>query len=354
MASETENVPEAQVPSKGLRAVYRAVTAFTGPLTRRNLLTWSVLIVGVLTIRWLVFENYSVPTGSMEPTLHGDPRLLRGDHVTVNKMVYGPRWPFTKKRISHWSEPQRWDIVVFKAVDPKSEHGTLIKRIVGLPGERIHIQDGKIQVNGTTIEPPEALRKVLYYTSGFTALEKDVRRLAAVMAKREMRPVVLNPANFTVRDLYAQLDEVRATLGGRDPATMEQSEIDDATRGMSKVSLDIVAKLLEAEQEVQYPLRYGILPDDQYAVVPPDCYLVLGDNSGDSADGRYFGWLPNGNILGRASCIWWPVTRWRDFTGFSQTWWGRGLLYGIPTLLILFELNAWRRRRAARRLAAAS
>ena len=87
------------------------------------------------------------------------------------------------------------------------------------------------------------------------------------------------------------------------------------------MSRELVEHYLQAQQEAQYPLKYGILPDDEYSMAPEDCYLVCGDNSGDSADGRVFGWLPNGHILGRAFCIWGPPSRMRDLTGFSKTWW---------------------------------
>ena len=72
---------------------------------------------------------------------------------------------------------------------------------------------------------------------------------------------------------------------------------------------------------------YGVSERDEFAVVPPGHYLVMGDNSFSSRDGRFFGWLPNDNIYGRAVCIWWPIGRWRDFTGFSKTWWGKSILY---------------------------
>lgn len=216
-----------------------------------------------LVIRWTLAEPFRIPSGSMQTTLHGDPKIFKGDRVFVNKLVYGLRWPLNKcripiigKRIYYadtriWrrADPQRWDIVVFKSAEKDAKHTTLVKRLVGLPGERIHIADGKVYADGVPLELPPGMPPIEYTNS--------------------------------------------------------------------------------------FGMTYGVLPEDEYSVVPEDCYLVLGDNSGNSRDGRYFGWLPNENILGRVSCIWWPYPRWRDFTGFSQTWWWRGLIASISILLFV-------------------
>jgi hypothetical protein len=97
-------------------------------------------------------------------------------------------------------------------------------------------------------------------------------------------------------------------------------------------------QVLDASPEAQARYRYGVRPEDEYAVVPEGHYLMLGDNSDQSRDGRAFGWVPDERILGRTFAIWWPPGRWRDFTGFSTTWWGRLLLYGVPLALVLYEL----------------
>ena len=323
----------------------RAIVAITGPWTKGNALTWLALILGVLTIRWLLFEPYKIPTGSMEPTLHGDMRFFRGDRIGANKLVYGPRVPFTNMRIFHIAEPKRWEIVVFRTVQESAVHKTLVKRIVGLPGERIHIQDGKIWVNGKPVEPPEPLRGILYYTSAFTATEEQLDRFILYMARAGSKALEGAPQNYAIRKLAGELEQVQIRLGGRDPERVSAEETNAIARELSPVSRELVDQFLRAQQDAQYPLRYGILPDDEYSLVPDNCYLVCGDNSADSADGRVFGWLPNDHILGRAFCIWCPPSRVRDLTGFSKTWWGMALLYGIPTLFVVCEAAGWIRRR---------
>jgi len=286
----------------------------------------------------------------MLPTLNGDLRLWRGDRVAVNKLVYGPRIPFTTKRIFHLGEPQRWDIVVFKTTQENAEHGTLIKRVVGLPGERIHIADGKIWVNGKPIEPPEPLRGVLHYTQELSRTDEAVKAFLLGLAKHAPQPPDLNPFLQGAQALLMDLDRLHKMFENTDPETLTPSERDALLKNVSMPGMKVAEELYKKRQTELYPLRYGILTDDEYAVVPEDCYLVCGDNSGDSLDGRYFGWLPNGHIVGRAFCIWWPIPRWRDLTGFSNTWWGMGLLCGIPAGLVAFELTSFLRRRRRKAL----
>ena len=276
MAKEANNKPSKSKAAANVGVMTLILGLLAGVAAafgRGGSLEWvkSLLIaIGLaLLIRWVLAEPFRIPSGSMEPTLHGDPRIFRGDRVFVNKLVLGLRWPlndcripFTKtrlryaaQRIWHRAGPQRWGIVVFKSAEPDAINTTLVKRVVGLPGERIHIADGKIYVNGKALEMPAELRFIHY----------------------------ISPTN---------------------PYT---------------------------------DMKYGILPDHEFSVVPKDSYLLLGDNSAYSRDGRYFGWVDNEHILGRVSCIWWPISRWRDFTGFSRTWWW-GSIVGIVSALFILRL----------------
>jgi len=328
--------------------VRRLLTVILGPLTRRNLLSWLAVILLVLCIRWAVFEPYTIPTGSMEPTLHGDPRWLRGDRVGVNKYVYGLRVPFMNKRLYYGQKPQRWDIVVFKSLDPNAAHPTLVKRIVGLPGERIQIREGKIWVNDVAVEPPEELRGILNYTTQLGQNEADLHQFTLQMAVRDWRDPVLNPQNEGVRLLYDDLTALKQKLQGADPGGIDPARAAQLYKTLTPLSQDILKKLYEHKIDEQYPLRYGVFPEKEFSVVPEGHYLVCGDNSLDSADGRYFGWLPNEHLVGRVYCIWWPINRWRDFTGFSSTWWGRAILYGIPILLIAYQAQNYLRKKKKR------
>jgi signal peptidase I len=218
----------------------------------------SALIALVLTlfIRWPLIEPFSIPSGSMEPTFHGDPRFLRGDRVFVNKWIYGVRVPFMNQRLWRGAEPERWDIVVFRSAEDDPTHKILVKRLVALPGERVQIANGQLYIDGQPMPVPEEVGDFEYTRYG----------------------------------------------------------------------------------------RYGVAPSAEYSVVPEDHYLVLGDNSSQSRDGRVFGWLPNDHILGRVACIWWPVPRMRDLTGFTASWWWRGSLTLLAVFIVwrMFIGRSWR------------
>lgn len=99
-----------------------------------------LFLVLMMTVRWSFADQYHVPTGSMEST------ILVGDRIFVSKAAYDLRFPFTEWRVAHLAEPQHGDIVVFDSVE--GDGLTLVKRVVGLPGDQIHLEDGVAWVNG--------------------------------------------------------------------------------------------------------------------------------------------------------------------------------------------------------------
>lgn len=287
-------------------SVAHAIRLITGPWTLDNLFSWVKLIVVVLTVWWFFLQPFRIPTGSMEPTLHGDPRFFVGDRVFVNKLAYGPRIPFSTKRLIKWGEPERFDIVVFRNVEAPQTSPTpwarvvnflfpkiLIKRVIGLPGEHVLIYEGQIYINGQPLELPDTMPEVEYI-----GLMRPRHEVEAEIRAENLSPEALERTLRLMNEKYTQAESM-------------------ARRGL---------------------LQYGVIPDEKYSVVPKDCYFVLGDNSKDSADGRYFGWVPHDHLLGRAFCIWWPISRRRDLTGFTDTWWGLALLWGIPLSLVVYEL----------------
>jgi signal peptidase I len=106
---------------------------------RENVEAIIFALILALIIRAFVVQAYKIPSGSMLDT------LLIGDHILVNKFIYGVRMPFTNKTIIPVSKPERGDIVVFKApVDPPKD---FIKRVIGLPGDKIEIRNKKLYIN---------------------------------------------------------------------------------------------------------------------------------------------------------------------------------------------------------------
>ncbi|MDY0132924.1 MAG: signal peptidase I [Desulforegulaceae bacterium] len=106
---------------------------------RENIEAIVFALILALIIRAFVVQAYKIPSGSMLDT------LFIGDHILVNKFVYGVRMPFTNKTIFPVSKPKRGDIVVFKApVDPPKD---FIKRVIGLPGEKIELRNKQLYIN---------------------------------------------------------------------------------------------------------------------------------------------------------------------------------------------------------------
>jgi signal peptidase I len=108
----------------------------------------SILIAAILAlfIRTFVFQAFKIPTGSMEPN------LLVGDHIVVNKFVYGPGGPGSF--ILPTAEIDRGDVIVFRA--PQEPDKDFIKRVVGIGGDKIEIRDGVVRVNDEIVDEPFA------------------------------------------------------------------------------------------------------------------------------------------------------------------------------------------------------
>ncbi len=171
----------------------------------------AIIIAAVLAlfIRTFIVQAFKIPSGSMEDT------LLVGDHILVNKFLYGTVIPFTDTRILPIREPKRGDIIVFKY--PGDESKDFIKRVIGTPGDVVEIINKKVYVNGKPLNEP--------YT---------------IFKDGDIIPRALQP-----RDNFG-------------------------------------------------PIK-----------VPPMKYFCMGDNRDRSSDGRYWGYVSQREILGKAFIIYW-------------------------------------------------
>ena len=107
---------------------------------------FAIAIVLALFVRTFIVQAFKIPSGSMIPTLQ------IGDHILVNKFIYGIKMPFTDTTIIPITHPHRGDIIVFKF--PEDETKDFIKRVIGLPGDKIEIRQQQVYINGQPLVEP--------------------------------------------------------------------------------------------------------------------------------------------------------------------------------------------------------
>jgi signal peptidase I len=221
------------------------------------------LITAVLVamfIRAFFIEAFKIPSGSMLPT------LSIGDHIFVNKFIYGLRIPFTTYQFIEFSEPNRGDVIVF--VYPMDKSKDFIKRVVGVPGDHIKIEGEGVSINGNKLE---ARRLDVSEFPG------DIRRLVVKNGTTQSIPFVRGWSDF----------------------------------GFFEENLDGVEHLAQYEKHLERE-RFEI-------VVPPGQYFVMGDNRDNSSDSREWGFVPQDYIKGKAMFVWLPLDkdhggiRWHEF-----------------------------------------
>jgi signal peptidase I len=118
--------------------------------SREWLKSGAIAVVIFLILRTFLVEAFRIPSGSMENT------LLIGDFLFVNKALYGAEIPFTGKHLPAFREPRRNDLVIFKSVE--EPRLTVVKRVVGMPGDTLAMEDNRLRVNGAAADEPFVLR----------------------------------------------------------------------------------------------------------------------------------------------------------------------------------------------------
>jgi signal peptidase I len=167
---------------------------------KSEVLSLLALVFLICAFKSSIFGNYSVPTGSMKPTIEP------GDKLFVNKIAYDLRIPFAKIRLLELSAPQRGDIIVF---DPPHDSSVpFVKRLIGLPGDMIEAEHGFIKINGTplkiSVEDEGNLSRILSFGGFYSEIlgEKtyQVRRVPSMNAVARVRVRVPEGHYFAMGD----------------------------------------------------------------------------------------------------------------------------------------------------------
>jgi signal peptidase I len=243
----------------------------------------------VLVVRAFIFEPFRIPSDSMMPT------LLDGDFIVVNKYAYGLRWPVINKKFLDIGEPQRGDVVVVRF--PPNPNINYIKRLVGLPGDRVEVRDDHLVINGETIQ---LVDKGDYTDGCYVGVRLKEEKLGEhahqVMSCRStdgLPPTNAWPtASAPPGPPSCNRDRFRQTYGTR--------VCRETPTAAGRDSGDFVAGDYDMQR---------FMPD---GVVPAGYYLMVGDNRDNSEDGRRWGLVPDKNLVGKATRIWFNFDLQRD------------------------------------------
>ena len=202
------------------------------------------VILIVFLLRSFLVEPFKIPSSSMVPT------LLVGDFILVNKFTYGIRLPVVNKKVVEIGSPHRGDVMVFRyPEDPSLDY---IKRVVGLPGDRLEYRNKRLTVNGTQV---------------------PVRQIDDYLSKERMQ--------FSRRYLE--------TLNGVEHEILLEED---------------APAFVAPSRAFPYAGNCNYNMGGLVCTVPPDHYFAMGDNRDNSSDSRVWGFVPDENIVGKAFFIW--------------------------------------------------
>lgn len=227
----------------------------------------------VLIVRSFLIEPFNIPSSSMVPTLY------TGDFIAVNKYAYGVRLPLTYNKVLDTGEPEHGDVAVFRY--PENPSIYYIKRVIGLPGDTVSYNQGTLSINDVPVET-----KPIDFAAN------------AELTSQLYLPGQAGPGQVLT-------EESAATMGQQeeDVAQYFQETQGDNTH---------LVRYLNGMNSAQYaPFLQQQAPEvidsegTEWRInVPEGHYFVMGDNRDRSADGRFWGFVPDENLAGKAVYIW--------------------------------------------------
>ncbi|STO55511.1 signal peptidase I [Canicola haemoglobinophilus] len=228
----------------------------------------------VLILRSFLFEPFQIPSVSMEPTLRV------GDFLLVKKYAYGIKDPVFQNTIIETGKPQRGDIIVFKA--PQEPNIDYIKRVVGISGDRVFYDEKTRHVS------------IIYNKDG-KECTYDCQVHEFTYSEPQSNP------DFTM--IVGRDSQGKAQYGEENPLVLtEKGDVEHQIHWDPQV-FNRTYMYSGYRQQKDYVTEW---------VVPEGQYFVLGDNRDQSADGRFWGFVPEKNIVGKAEFIWLSLDKKQD------------------------------------------
>lgn len=231
----------------------------------------AVFAVG-LFIMGFVFQNFEIPSASMQKT------LLIGDHVLVDRITLAP--PSTWAKFVHYRPVRRGDVIVFYKPNSETPDLFLVKRAIAIPGDRIHLRNGVVYLNGVAQSEPQA---------GMPASDGNPQH--EYQPYRDDFPSV--PPSMS--------EMVTATWANELPSHIQGEDL----------------------------------------VVPPGKIFAMGDNRTESLDGRFWGFVPQENIVGRPLFVYWSFKT--PANQMDKTGMGDRLGFLVHIVIHFFDQTRWSR-----------
>jgi signal peptidase I len=235
----------------------------------------TVIVIALFAFSF-IGQNFEIPSASMENT------LLIGDHLLVDRVTLAP--PTSWAPLVHYRTVQRGDIIVFLKPNPESPDLILVKRVIGLPGDRVHLSHGTVYLNGVAQDEPLAVQP-----------RDDGNPEHAYIPYRDDFPAVLKG----------------------------------------------IAEAASANQATQWAVDLPNHVVNGELVVPPGKVFAMGDNRTESLDGRFWGFVPQENIMGRPMFVYWSFKTPADQEAKSSV--GERIQFMFHVLIHIFDGTRWSR-----------
>lgn len=241
------------------------------------------ILLLIFLVRSFVYEPFQIPSGSMMPT------LLIGDFILVNKFVYGIKNPINQKTLIKYNYPKRGDLIVFKY--PKNPQLNYIKRVIGEPGDKIVYNI----IGKQLIIYPIGLDGT--YTQSLPITYSNITPSDFIQMFHKSETGVIS-AYFIKKSL---------TENSADGIRLIQT-----TESLNGISHDILTMI--APGDARFAQMYNKHSDYLISewIVPNNKYFVMGDNRDNSSDSRYWGCVPERNVIGKAIMIWMSLKKEND------------------------------------------